>query len=110
MLGRTRGSIWRETGKEKREGDFLLKHVDDRVNVLMLAVVREITMTQRKPAWGSGFVSNNNAAAGDDGDEDDVDDDKGGLVGQVRSAVSLVMASWQPPPPQAGFMSGRERA
>ena len=46
----------------------------------------------------------------DDVDEDDVDDDKGGLVGQVRSAVSLVMASWQPPPPQAGFMSGRERA
>ena len=81
----------------------------------MLVVVREITVTQTKPAWGSGFVSNNNAGAGDDGnedgvDDDDVDDDKGGLVGQVRSAVSLVTASWQPPPPRAGFMSGRERA
>ena len=75
----------------------------------MLVVVREITLTQRKPACGSGFVSNNNAAAGDDGDEDDFDDDKGGLVGQVRSAVSLVTALWHPPPPQAGFMSGRER-
>ena len=58
------------------------------------------------------FVSNNNAGGGDEDDVDDdaVDDDKGGLVGQVRSAVSLVTASWQPPPPRAGFMSGRERA
>ena len=61
------------------------------------------------------FVPNNNAGGGDgddvdDDDDDAVDDDKGGLVGQVRSAGSLVTASWQPPPPRAGFMSGRERA
>ena len=44
----------------------------------MLVVVREITMTQTNPFWGSGFVSNNNAAAGDEDDVGEDDGDGGG--------------------------------